>query len=73
MAYTPHCVHLVGSIGLDSVDALLIHDPEASLASNPDGPRMEDMVRSGIPDARAGLDKQDGQAQETTEFPDFYN
>jgi D-threo-aldose 1-dehydrogenase len=35
-------------LGLDSVDALLIHDPEASLASNPDGPRMEDMVRSGI-------------------------
>jgi hypothetical protein len=32
-----------------------------------------DMVRSGIPDARAALDKQDGQAQETTEFPDFYN
>ncbi|HRO20750.1 hypothetical protein [Alcaligenes phenolicus] len=32
-----------------------------------------DAVRSGIPDARAGLDKQDGQAQETTEFPDFYN
>ena len=31
-------------LGLDSVDALLIHDPEASLAGDANGPRMEDMV-----------------------------
>lgn len=35
-------------LGLDSVDALLIHDPEASLAGNADGPRMQDMAKSGI-------------------------
>jgi D-threo-aldose 1-dehydrogenase len=35
-------------LGLDTVDALLIHDPEASLAPDGLGPRMEDMVESGI-------------------------
>jgi D-threo-aldose 1-dehydrogenase len=35
-------------LGLDTVDALLIHDPEASLAPDGKGPRMQDMVESGI-------------------------
>lgn len=35
-------------LGLDSVDALLIHDPEASGRGDGEGPRMEDMTTSGI-------------------------
>src|SRR4051812_29061502 len=35
-------------LGLDTIDALLIHDPEASLAPGGTGPRMEDMVGGGI-------------------------
>jgi len=35
-------------LGLDTVDALLIHDPEASFAPDGSGPRMEDMADSGI-------------------------
>lgn len=35
-------------LGLDTIDALLIHDPEASLSPDGIGPRMQDMVDSGI-------------------------
>ncbi len=35
-------------LGLDTVDALLIHDPEASLLPDGNGPRMQDMAESGI-------------------------
>ena len=35
-------------LGLDSIDALLIHDPEASLSPDGIGPKMRDMVETGI-------------------------
>lgn len=35
-------------LGLDTVDALLIHDPEQSLAPDGSGPRVADLVDSGI-------------------------
>lgn len=35
-------------LGLDTVDALLIHDPEASLSPDGNGPRMKDLSDSGI-------------------------
>jgi D-threo-aldose 1-dehydrogenase len=35
-------------LGLDTIDALLIHDPEASLAPDGGGPRIDEMVDSGI-------------------------
>lgn len=35
-------------LGLDTIDALLIHDPEASLSPDGIGPRMRDMVETGI-------------------------
>ena len=35
-------------LGLDTIDALLIHDPEASLAPDGSGPRIDDMADSGI-------------------------
>ncbi len=35
-------------LGLDTIDALLIHDPEASLLPDGTGPKMRDMVESGI-------------------------
>ena len=35
-------------LGLDSIDALLIHDPEAELSPDGIGPRMRDMVDTGI-------------------------
>jgi D-threo-aldose 1-dehydrogenase len=35
-------------LGLDTIDGLLIHDPEASLAPDGSGPRMADLVASGI-------------------------
>jgi D-threo-aldose 1-dehydrogenase len=35
-------------LGLDTIDALLIHDPEASLAPDGSRPRMEDMVDGGV-------------------------
>lgn len=35
-------------LGLDTVDGLLIHDPEASLDPEGKGPRMADMAKSGI-------------------------
>lgn len=35
-------------LGLDSIDALLIHDPEASLQPDGQGPKMQDIADSGI-------------------------
>lgn len=40
------CEQSLLRLGIDGIDALLIHDPEAS--TEPGGPRMEDLVSSGI-------------------------